>query len=210
MQESGKTFLNTFLLREAIDRNVDAEILLFTYFPNKEIGTCGFKQFGKKTQQMCNTFKPLKDFNQYWMMVTSRLECLHNAKTVPANLFDIQYRGTGGVIDSVVNEQAVGANSIDKESATEILENYSKGNHSLNATTSAKHTPTNKSTNFVVCQTTAPTASTVVEETGNDNDPFHEAVLRDYNLVEGVHNPLGFDVRTWNSDYPFAQIIHHY
>ncbi|KAK4003061.1 hypothetical protein OUZ56_011431 [Daphnia magna] len=98
-------------------------------------------------------------------MVASRLECLRNTKTVPANLFYIQYRGTGGVIDSVVNEQieqAVGANSIDKESATEMLENYSKGNQSLNATKSAKQTPTN----FVVCQTTAPTASTVVEETG--------------------------------------------
>ncbi|KAK4024847.1 hypothetical protein OUZ56_010341 [Daphnia magna] len=80
---------------------------------------------------MCNTSKPLKDFNQYWMMVTSRLECLRNAKTVPPNLFDIQYRGTGSVIDSVFNEQAVGANSIDKESATDMLEKYSKGNQSL-------------------------------------------------------------------------------
>ncbi|XP_045025281.1 uncharacterized protein LOC116915898 [Daphnia magna] len=152
-------------LATQISRDVDAEILLFTYFPNKKVGTCGIKQFGKKTQQMCNTSKPLKDFNQYWMMVTSRLECLRNAKTVPPNLFDIQYRGTGGVIDSIFNEQAVGANSIDKESATGMLENYSKGNPSLlNVTTSAKQTPTNESTNFVVCQTTAPTASTVVED----------------------------------------------
>ncbi|KAK4013621.1 hypothetical protein OUZ56_026174 [Daphnia magna] len=50
--------------------------------------------------------------------------------------FSIKAQAAGGVIDSVVNEQAVGANSIDKESATEMLENYSKGNQSLNATTS--------------------------------------------------------------------------